>query len=186
MKWVFETSFASFYYCPFPNCITKPFLVHQRAWTCRYIPPTIRNILIFLVCSNMFRPWTNHFPTAKHLNIKVWKLQDEFCFIKALAGPMCFQTSHQYSRPSTGQTSKKNGEDFYGFCFWNPRKLRENLQKLSKDHGDTWGQWLKAEERMFQGDYSNLPEKTLANEFGSILRNVTYLLLVDILHILEP
>ena len=27
-----------------------------------------------------------------------------------------------------------------------PRKLRENLQKLSKDLSDAWGQWLKAED----------------------------------------
>ena len=26
--------------CPFPNCY-KTFLVHQRAWTCRYIPPLL-------------------------------------------------------------------------------------------------------------------------------------------------
>lgn len=43
MKWVFENSWASFCSCPFPKCY-KTFLVHQRAWTCRYIPP-------FLLCS---------------------------------------------------------------------------------------------------------------------------------------
>jgi len=43
------------------------------------------------------------------------------------------------------------------------QKLRENLQKLSKDLGDAWGQWLKAEEA-WQKSVASSPAPTEADQ----------------------
>ena len=170
MKWVFENSWASFCSCPFPKCY-KTFLVHQRAWTCRYIPP-------FLLCS--FATYLLHHLQCLEISGKVQHVSTlneslSNCqrpehlrwvsFQGFLAeGHSIFQTSLRYSRFKTIYRTDITPNKNWG-RLGTRRKLRENLQKLSKDLGDAWGQWLKAEDGA--PDDSKFPgeKKPRANEF---------------------
>ena len=142
--------------CPFPNCY-KTFLVHQRAWTCRYIPPLLlcsfaTYLLHHLQCFDISGK-VQHVSTLneslsncqrpEHLSFEVarWVVFQGFL----AEGHSIFQTSLRYSRFKTIYRTDITPNKNWG-RLGTRRKLRENLQKLSKDLGDAWGQWLKAED----------------------------------------